>query len=105
MPAIRHEMAETSKVSILRAPLCPAISRDEVASTPQASGVTIPRPVTTTRLMCVLRPRATPATSGTAQRRAPVDLLRTYRVDPPMLDSRCGIDRPADIRSGQLLAC
>ena len=35
----------------LLAPLSPAIRRCQVVSTPQPSGVTIPRPVTTTRLM------------------------------------------------------
>jgi hypothetical protein len=34
-----------------RAPLSPLISRRQVGSTPQASGVTMPSPVTTTRLI------------------------------------------------------
>src|SRR6266481_3155438 len=58
MHAIRAGRSDTSKVSTLRAPLSPAISRRHVASTPQPSGVTIPMPVTTTRLMA---PPARPA--------------------------------------------
>jgi hypothetical protein len=38
------------------APDRPAISRDQVSSTPQASGVTIPNPVTTTRRICICPP-------------------------------------------------
>jgi hypothetical protein len=49
--AILHAMSETSKVSIFFAPLSPLSSRVQVASTPQPSGVSIPIPVTTTRLM------------------------------------------------------
>ncbi len=41
--------AEASNRVIGPAPDCPAISRSQVASTPQARGVTIPSPVTTTR--------------------------------------------------------
>src|SRR5215470_6765273 len=51
MHAICAGRSDTSKVSTLRAPLSPAINRRHVASTPQPSGVTIPMPVTTTRLM------------------------------------------------------
>ena len=43
--------SETSNVSMRRAPLLPSIRRCQVGSTPQASGVTIPSPVTTTRLI------------------------------------------------------
>src|SRR6185369_16392692 len=50
-PAILHAMSETSNVSIFFAPLSPLSSRVQVASTPQPSGVSIPIPVTTTRLM------------------------------------------------------
>jgi hypothetical protein len=39
---------DVSNRVIAPAPDWPAISRDQVSSTPQASGVTIPRPVTTT---------------------------------------------------------
>src|SRR5262249_15906033 len=49
--------------STLRAPLSPAISRCHVASTPHPSGVTMPMPVTTTRLM---DPPAWPANSSPA---------------------------------------
>src|SRR3569833_4626702 len=44
-------MSETSKTSITRAPLLPSRTRCQVVSTPQPSGDTMPRPVTTTRLM------------------------------------------------------
>jgi hypothetical protein len=43
-------MSLTSKSVTRPAPLSPAISRLHVASTPQPSGVTMPKPVTTTRL-------------------------------------------------------
>src|SRR4051812_43304075 len=49
--AIRLERSATSKVSIFLAPLWPARIRVHVASTPQPSGVTMPSPVTTTRLI------------------------------------------------------
>src|SRR5215468_11465801 len=41
--------SSTGNSSMRRAPLLPAISRDQLASTPQPSGVTSPRPVMTTR--------------------------------------------------------
>src|SRR5271166_7171278 len=50
-PAIWHGRSETSKFSTRPIPLSPASSRCHVGSTPQASGVSIPRPVTTTRLI------------------------------------------------------
>src|SRR6476469_8507580 len=50
--AILAGRSETSNVSMRRAPLSPLISRRQVGSTPQASGVTMPSPVTTTRLIC-----------------------------------------------------
>src|SRR5262245_31392570 len=68
MQAIWQVMSETSKRSIRLAPLSPASKRRHVVSTPQPSGVTIPRPVTTTRLMGIpglqttsAVPRADPA--------------------------------------------
>src|SRR5262245_51926937 len=42
-------MSDTSNSSTLRAPLLPASRRDQLASTPQANGVTRPSPVMTTR--------------------------------------------------------
>src|SRR4051794_1495850 len=45
------EMSETSKWSTFFAPLWPARRRFQVSSTPQASGETMPIPVTTTRLI------------------------------------------------------
>src|SRR5262249_32463902 len=44
-------MSETSKWSIFLAPLSPLSRRAQVGSTPQPSGVSIPNPVTTTRLI------------------------------------------------------
>src|SRR3954452_10022561 len=52
MQAIRLVRSETSNVSILRAPLWPSRIRAQLGSTPQPSGVTMPSPVTTTRLIC-----------------------------------------------------
>src|SRR5258708_8304314 len=49
--AIRLERSATSKVSIFLAPLWPFRIRVQVASTPQPRGVTMPSPVTTTRLI------------------------------------------------------
>jgi hypothetical protein len=49
-------MSETSKLSIFPAPLSPLSSRFQVGSTPHPSGVTIPKPVTTTRLMAGSEP-------------------------------------------------
>src|SRR6187399_1160408 len=49
--AILQAISDTSKVSIFFAPLSPLRSRAQVASTPQPSGVSIPIPVMTTRLM------------------------------------------------------
>jgi len=51
MQAILAEMSDTSKVSTFLAPLSPLSRRAQVGSTPQASGVSIPIPVTTTRLI------------------------------------------------------
>ena len=49
--AILAGKSDTSKDSMRRAPLSPLMSRRQVGSTPQASGVTMPSPVTTTRLI------------------------------------------------------
>src|SRR5882762_4476750 len=49
--AIRLVRSETSNVSIFRAPLSLLRMRFHVVSTPQPSGDTMPRPVTTTRLI------------------------------------------------------
>src|SRR5271154_713100 len=50
--AIWQGRSETSKFSTRPAPDSLARSRRHVASTPEAIGLTMPRPVTTTRLMC-----------------------------------------------------
>src|SRR6516164_10374191 len=60
-------MSETSNASTLRAPLPPARSRCHVGSTPQASGVTMPIPVTTTRLISGTRPRRFAGTNEPAE--------------------------------------
>src|SRR6185369_14008124 len=49
--AIRLARSSTSNVSIFLAPLSPLRIRVHVVSTPQPSGVTMPSPVTTTRLI------------------------------------------------------
>src|SRR3982074_109656 len=51
MQAIRLVRSETSNVSIFLAPLSLLRMRFQVGSTPQPSGDTMPRPVTTTRLI------------------------------------------------------
>ena len=51
MPPIFTGRSETSYDSIRRMPDSPASSRDQVCSTPLARGVTMPSPVTTTRLI------------------------------------------------------
>ncbi len=56
MQAIWQVKSDASKVSIFLAPLLPARIRVQVGSTPQPSGVTMPSPVTTTRLMSKLHP-------------------------------------------------
>ena len=66
--------SETSKVSILRAPLSPLRSRFQVGSTPQPSGDTMPRPVTTTRLIS-----STPARRIAALTSKPADRCDTAR--------------------------
>src|SRR5580698_253327 len=50
-PAILHGRSETSNFSTRLIPLLQASKRCHVSSTPHASGVSMPRPVTTTRLM------------------------------------------------------
>src|SRR5262249_55388568 len=50
-PAILQGISETSNFSIALMPLSPAKSRCQVCCVPQASGVTSPSPVTTTRLI------------------------------------------------------
>src|SRR6266702_5117401 len=49
--AILVARSSTLNLVMALAPDCPASSRDQVSSTPQASGVTRPRPVTTTLRM------------------------------------------------------
>src|ERR1700756_479812 len=49
--AILHGRSETSKLTIFLAPLSPLRMRFQVGSTPHARGDTMPRPVTTTRLI------------------------------------------------------
>src|SRR5581483_7903384 len=78
MQAILLGRSETSKVSILRAPLAPLRIRCQLGSTPQARGDTMPRPVTTTRLM-----GATPAQNRRpATRDRPTVCPRPGRLRP-----------------------
>src|ERR1700744_2066999 len=51
--AMRRVRSDTSNVSICRAPLSLLRIRCQVGSMPQPSGDTMPRPVTTTRLICI----------------------------------------------------
>src|SRR5712671_8122896 len=76
--AIRLVRSETSKVSIFLAPLSLLRMRFQVGSTPQPSGDTMPRPVTTTRLISSTPANNSPPTTRnrwTAQTR-PVRLRR-----------------------------
>src|SRR5438067_770847 len=72
LQAILHGRSETSKLSTLLAPLSPASRRRQLVSTPQPSGVTMPTPVMTTRLMSGLSGRdsraANPPDQGAGQR-------------------------------------
>jgi hypothetical protein len=52
---MRQARSPTSKAVTLDAALSPAINRLQVASTPLPSGVTIPKPVTTTRRIALSR--------------------------------------------------
>src|SRR5882757_4805481 len=77
--AIWLERSATSNVSIFLAPLSPLRIRAHVVSTPQPSGVTMPSPVTTTRLISKTparnwRPKT--RNRGTVQQRS-VRLCRT----------------------------
>jgi hypothetical protein len=49
MPAILEARSETSKAVTARMPDWPAMSFSQLGFTPQASGVAMPMPVTTTR--------------------------------------------------------
>src|SRR5229473_1127556 len=61
--AIRQVRSETSNVSIFLAPLSLLRMRFQVGSTPQPSGDTMPRPVTTTRLISSTPARDLPPTT------------------------------------------
>ncbi len=71
--AMLHGRWLASKLAIRPAPDCPATSRAQVSSTPQASGVTSPSPVITTRR---IGPRSLP------KNRPPV-YRETRRTDKP----------------------
>src|SRR5690606_29320657 len=74
--AILQGRSETSNFSILRAADSPFRIRFQVVSTPHPSGDTMPKPVTTTRLMPMLsptiirRPLDQPGSFGLKQERA-----------------------------------
>src|SRR3977135_2906818 len=94
--AIRLVRSETSNVSILLAPLSLLRIRFQVGSTPQPSGDTMPRPVTTTRLISTtpaLHSRPTTGKRWTARPR-PVR-LRRYRAGASALrvlfEKFCGV--------------
>ena len=64
-PAILAGRSSTSNLVIRRMPLSPPIRRRQTRSTPQPSGVTRPRPVTTTRLIAYPKsPGPNPTASG-----------------------------------------
>src|ERR1700730_14624528 len=87
--AILQGKSETSNPSMRRAPLGPANKRLQLGSTPQASGETMPRPVTTTlRISTTLRlflpalppPIVTEVIGGAAHRAgAPAEALKALR--------------------------
>ena len=94
-PAILQGISETSNRSMRLMPLSPDRSRCQVCSVPQASGVTIPSPVTTTRLIAdtpgkrspnIARPHMdicgghdSPRPSCKNAGRRPVSSLRSFR--------------------------
>src|SRR5437868_3284274 len=81
MQAMRLARSDTSKVSIFFAPLSLPRMRFQVGSTPQASGDTMPRPVTTTLLICRTPARSVAARQPEAggPRQGPSGLVGTAR--------------------------
>ncbi len=77
--AILQGRSDTSNVSTLAAAASPSIRRFQVASTPQASGDTMPRPVTTTRFIELPQP-ASPAGAF-----APIHATRAGHAPAPLL--------------------
>src|SRR5579859_1610275 len=77
--AILLGRSDTSKVSIFRAPLAPLRIRCQLGSTPQPSGETMPRPVTTTRLICATPALKRPATRNRSTASMRSGRLRRYR--------------------------
>src|SRR6202142_2825990 len=79
--AILLVRSETSKVSIFLAPLSLLRMRFQVGSTPQPSGDTMPRPVTTTRLMSSTPAQNSPPTTRSRWTARPRPVrLRQYRA-------------------------
>src|SRR6185312_3544947 len=76
LQAIWQATSETLKRSIRFAPLSPLIRRCHVGSTPQPSGVTIPIPVITTRLIAGLRRKSRASTLRATEHRFHADGLR-----------------------------
>src|SRR5579859_2205437 len=76
MPAILAGRSETSKCSMARSPETPLVRRSQLALWPMPSGVTMPRPVTTTRLMRSLDS----ALSKKRRRAARAAARRPYRL-------------------------
>src|SRR3984885_9870831 len=79
--AMRLVKSDTSNVSIWRAPLSLLRIRFQVGSMPQPSGDTMPRPVTTTRLISITPvPDARPTTRSRWTARSRPVRLRQYRA-------------------------
>src|SRR3978361_523992 len=76
MQAIRLVRSETSNVSILPAPLSLLRIRFQVGSTPQPSGDTMPRPVTTPRLISSTPAHDSPPTTKPPGGRRPRPVRR-----------------------------
>src|SRR6476619_6531558 len=100
MQAIWLERSATSKVSIFLAPLWPPRIRVQVVSTPQPSGVTMPSPVTTTRLMS-----KTPAWIGGQITKKPGDRckrsVRLRQLTPNASALRVLLEKLGGVADGQ----
>src|SRR5580704_2871888 len=99
--AMRLVRSETSKVSIFRAPLSLLRMRFQVGSTPQPSGDTMPRPVTTLRLISSTpAPDSRPTTRSRWTARPRPVRLRQYRARASafrvLFEKFCGVAHGQD---------
>src|SRR6202035_3512230 len=88
MQAIFEGRSETSKLSTLRAPLSPTSKRRQLVSTPQPSGVTIPSPVITTRLISGLSGRGSPAAKPPGGGARQMHRVETYSTAAGRMECR-----------------